>query len=284
LSYGTSISYGSTISEATSSFTNHHSTRLTGLTHTTRYHFNIVSTDIDGNIINSDDYVFDTLPMPKVSNVNYKSNYNNSRPELEITWKTNVATTSTVEYVPRGGKITYENSKSELIIDHKALITDMMDQSDYEVYISGADQFGNQTEKYNFSLATPKDSRPPIISDVQIESSNISDLESETTRLIISWKTDEPATSSVEYGEGILGEKYNKKSTLDSSYSTNHMVIISSLKPNQPYHLRAVSLDKADNTAVSEDNSVVSGNASRSILNMIIDAFMSIFGWLSRFL
>ncbi|PIT97317.1 hypothetical protein COT77_02165, partial [Candidatus Berkelbacteria bacterium CG10_big_fil_rev_8_21_14_0_10_41_12] len=282
LDYGTSISYGNSV-EQESGITTQHTAKLEGLSHSTTYHFKISGTDIDGNTITSDDYVFDTLPIPKISQVGYQPDNSSASPSVEITWRTNVPTTSTVEYVPKGGDFTYESSKSDLVTDHKAIITDLSNNTEYSVTIFGSDQFSNVTDKYEFILQTPLDARPPKISNVIVESSNLnSPNNNEKAQIAVSWKTDESATSIVEYGEGITGTDYTKRTNLDTMFTNSHLVIISDLAPSKTYHLRVVSQDQAGNSVTSSDNAVVSGQVNKSILDIIIKIFNNVFGWMEK--
>ena len=72
------------------------------------------------------------------------------------------------------------------------------------------------------------------------------------SQLIISWNTDEPATSQVEYGDGT-GIDYSQKTQEDSNLTINHLVIIPNLTSSKVYHLRALSNDKANNQGKSID-------------------------------
>lgn len=66
----------------------------------------------------------------------------------------------------------------------------------------------------------------------------------------ITWTTDEPASSHVEYG---LTTSYGSTTTSDTSMVTGHSVTLSGLSPSTTYHYVAVSLDKAGNKATSLD-------------------------------
>lgn len=80
--------------------------------------------------------------------------------------------------------------------------------------------------------------------------SNISSGTSDTSSRTITWTTDEPATSQVEYG---LTASYGTLTTLDASLKTTHSVSLSGLSPNTTYHFRVISADANENEALSAD-------------------------------
>lgn len=66
----------------------------------------------------------------------------------------------------------------------------------------------------------------------------------------ITWTTDEPASSQVQYG---LTATYGSTTASDTNMVTSHSVTLSGLSPSTTYHCVAVSLDKAGNKATSLD-------------------------------
>lgn len=70
------------------------------------------------------------------------------------------------------------------------------------------------------------------------------------TTATITWLTDVPADSQVEYG---LTEAYGTAGSLDGVLSTNHAVVLTDLTPGTTYHFRVTSKDAAGAEATSED-------------------------------
>jgi hypothetical protein len=87
------------------------------------------------------------------------------------------------------------------------------------------------------------DKTPPAISAVS--ASSITD-----TSTVITWTTDELATSQVEYG---LTTSYGSTTTLDTTLVTSHSVSLSELSAGTPYHYRVKSNDASGNEAASGD-------------------------------
>lgn len=71
----------------------------------------------------------------------------------------------------------------------------------------------------------------------------------------ITWLTDQPADSRVEYGTST---SYGSSSPLDAAVVTNHTVSLAGLSPNTLYHYRAISAN-ANGTSVSGDFTFTSG-------------------------
>lgn len=86
------------------------------------------------------------------------------------------------------------------------------------------------------------DKVPPVISGVSVTALTLS-----TTQ--ITWTTDEPATSFVEFGTDT-----NYGSTYGSwASTTDHSVTLENLISSQTYHFRALSSDNSGNVSYSED-------------------------------
>jgi len=64
------------------------------------------------------------------------------------------------------------------------------------------------------------------------------------------WRTNESATSQVEYG---TTPEYGTLSPLDPNLVTLHVVLLEGLANRQVYHFRVRSKDAAGNEAISED-------------------------------
>jgi hypothetical protein len=67
----------------------------------------------------------------------------------------------------------------------------------------------------------------------------------------ISWTSDEPATSQIEYG---LTNAYGNLSALNSTLDTSHSVTLAGLSPVTTYHYRVRSRDSVGNLGTSGDN------------------------------
>ena len=85
------------------------------------------------------------------------------------------------------------------------------------------------------------DTSPPAISGVTATAL-------QPTGGTITWTTNEPANSQVEYGTTT---SYGTSTTLDPALATGHSQALTGLTPNTGYNYRVVSIDGAGNRAVS---------------------------------
>ena len=115
----------------------------------------------------------------------------------------------------------------------------------YYLSLSSATSLDAAIEKLLDTLptATPTDTTPPAIRSVASGSLT-------TSAATISWSTDEPATTQVEYGTSTA---YGSTTTLDASLTTNHSQALSNLSAGAVYHYRVKSKDSAGNVATSAD-------------------------------
>ncbi len=140
---------------------------------------------------------------------------------------------------------------------------------------------GNEASSGVLSFTTAVDTRPPKVYDLEVTSEIVGSGDTATAQLVVSYKTDEPTTSQVEYGEGT-SQNYGQKSQEDTILSNNHIVIISGLTPSKVYHLRAISKDKEGNIGYSIDKVVVTSASSENAFDLAINNLISIFSFLGK--
>lgn len=281
IKYGQTTGYGQTIDDSSSGALTLHTVKLEGLEAESLYHVKITGTDVDGNLLESDDYVFQTLAFPRIFNVGFEPVKEASSATIKIAWETNVDTDTIVEYAPEGESF-QEEANSELVKTHEIILSDLQDNTVYQFRAKGRDQYGNVETSEILKYDTPFDTRPPKISEISLETAILGTGKEATSQIIISWKTDEIATSQVEYGEGVGGSSYTNKTVEDGTMTNSHVVIISDLTPSKSYHLRVISKDGAANETKSEDNVIITGRATESVFDLILTNLQEIFGWLGK--
>ncbi|MFZ2071785.1 MAG: disaggregatase related repeat-containing protein [Halobacteriota archaeon] len=126
-----------------------------------------------------------------------------------------------------------------------------------EIWYYSVDNNTNVESAKNVTLRI--DTAPPVISNVTVP-----DITGSSAT--ITWTTDEPADSQVEYG---WDTNYGLTTSLDTSRVTNHSVLVTGLSTNTTYHYRAKSKDAADNFAVSEDYNFTTPGATITITDAI---------------
>ena len=271
--YGKSITYGLSTTGTPSS--ENISVKLAELDHTSNYHFRIVSNTVNGDQISSDDYNFNTVAYPTVTDIKFQP-VEAPTTSVEVSWKTNVKATSVVSY--QLSATIKEVSSGDLVTDHTMTLSNLADNTDYAILLKGVDEYGNAFSSQTVNWKSAVDTRPPTIQYLKVEPNYNSS--GDSAQLIVTWQTDEPATSQVEYGEFTKEKKFDSKTAQDNNLTTNHIVIISGLKTTTTYHIRPISLDKSGNSAIGEDTICVVNSRQNTITEVLINIFQSIFSWL----
>ena len=162
-----------------------------------------------------------------------------------IGWTTNEAATSQVEY---GTTTSYGSTTAldtTLGISHSVSLTGLSASTLYHYRVKSQDASGNLAISGDFTFTTgaPPDTTPPVISVVT--ASGLS-----TSGATITWVTNEPSDSQVEYGTTT---GYGNVTPINPSLSTTHSVVLSGLLGGTLYHYRVKSKDASGNPAISAD-------------------------------
>jgi hypothetical protein len=165
---------------------------------------------------------------------------------------------------------------------HQLILRGLYPETGYSLVVSGRDKAGNEARSDKQTFTTATDTRPPRITNLKIESSTTkasSGANEKLAQLIVSWTTDEPATSQVEFGEGA-GVSYPQKTQEDATFKVNHLVIISNLPTSRVYHVRALANDSALNTGKSQDTVTITPKGGDDALDLVTRNLMESFGFL----
>ena len=286
--YGTTTSFGGTKEVSTSTSETTYTSELTGLSDGTKYYYKINTFDSESSEYEGTILDFTTLPRPRISNVRIQQVANTAQSTVLITWSTNTDVSSIVTYYPEGKPTDAQDEVNVALTrgNHRMIIRGLLPQTDYILVVKGRDKAGNEATSDSQRLTTATDTRPPQVSDLNVEGSNIPPVsgtaQEQTAQLIVSWNTDEPSTSQVEFGEGT-GNTYSSKTQEDSNLTSNHLVIISGLTSSKVYHLKAVSKDKAGNVGNSIDSVTITPKTTENALNLVISNLQQAFGFLGNF-
>lgn len=180
---------------------------------------------------------------PIISNIRVVDILQNS---ASILWDTNEPATSVVNYgLTVGYGLTETGDVGGLVTSHRVDLIGLTADSLYHFQIITADAEGATTTTidYTFSTLAGPDVTPPVISDIR--AINITE-----TGATITWNTDEPANSKVEYG---LTDGYELGELSAADFVTFHGLVLSGLSRETTYHFRVVSTDFSGNTSVSSD-------------------------------
>jgi len=282
--YGKTLSYGLIEEETSDSLTTNHTLRLTGLDSGSTYYVKIVGRDADDVEIYSDNYTFTTIAYPRISSLAYEKGEVDGSYGMNLTWESNVPISSTARYYPSEIPTEIQDeSTADLETTHTMFIAGLLDNTSYQLQVQGRDAYGNLAASEIVEFTTDIDTRPPIISKLIVETASQGTGNDSKAQIIISWETNEPSTSQVEYGIGVGGENYSNNSPEDSSLNKTHVVVLSDLDTGTPYSVKVLSNDAVGNTAKSGNYTIVTSMPTESALDLILGTLRDNFGWLFNF-
>ncbi|MCA9389929.1 fibronectin type III domain-containing protein, partial [candidate division WWE3 bacterium] len=283
--YGATTAYGGSVSIDTATTESTYAVPIADLLDGTTYHYKLQLEDIEGNTYEFEDHTFDTLPRPRISNVRIQQVSGTAQPSVLVTWESNTEITSVISYYPTSApaqaieSVSLERTTGE----HRMFIQGLLAETPYTLIVKGQDRLANEATSDAQTFTTATDTRPPVISNLNIETilsrSNTTGVE-EGAQITISWNTDEPTTSQVEYGEGT-GTAYSQRTQEDSNLTFNHTMVISELNPSSVYHLRTIAKDSAGNIGYSVDSVTITPKRTDNALDLVITNLQQIFRFLA---
>jgi hypothetical protein len=249
-----------------------------------KYYYKVNTVDADGTEYEGTTLSFLTLPRPQVKTVRIQQIAGTAQPTVLVSWTSNTPLSSIVTYFPAASPSDAQDEVAVELVngEHQMIIRGLAPLTPYSLVVSGRDKAGNEarSDKQNFTTAT--DTRPPKMTNIKIEGSTSKAAKGSDQKLaqfIVSWTTDEPATSQVEFGEGT-GTTHPQKSQEDAQLKVNHLVIITNIPPSRVYHMRALSKDSAGNEAKSPDLVSISAKGNDDALDLVMTNLMESFGFL----
>ncbi|RJQ31022.1 hypothetical protein C4572_03060 [Candidatus Parcubacteria bacterium] len=241
--YGTTTAYGATTT-LDSTLTRTHSVSLSSLTPGTTYHYKVISSDASGNQATSSDYTLLTETL-SITNIAATTPTNTT---ATITWNTSDNATSQAEYstsADLSDSTSYPTSPSNSTQSHSISLSSLSEGTTYYYRVKSASQDATTTsQNYQF---TTGDSVAPTVSS--LTASSIDD-----NSAVITWTTDEPSTSRVQYGTAT--GSYTSSTTLDSTLTRNHSVTLTGLSYQTTYYYRVLSSDGNSNATTSSESSL----------------------------
>ena len=159
-----------------------------------------------------------------------------------VTWTTDEAATSSVDFGP---STAYENgsvSSGSLVTNHSIPLTGLTASTTYHYKVTSQDASGNsaETADLTFTTTTP-DTTAPVVTNINAApSSGIA---------TITFTTNEPATGSVACGPTTAYENGSESGPMQ----TNHSITLINLLQGTQYHYQVTCTDASGNEAVSAD-------------------------------
>jgi hypothetical protein len=243
--YGTTTAYnsGAGVDSTMAAF---HSISLGNLTAGTIYHYRVKSQDAAGNLAVSSDYFFTTAvppdnTPPTILNVSSSNITSNS---AIISWSTNEASDTQVEY---GTTTSYSSGAavdSTMAAFHSISLGKLTAGTIYHYRVKSKDAAGNPAVSID-NIFTTKNNSNPVVNISSIVVTNITDRSAK-----ISWTTDRPADSEVDYW---ISNSAIQKSEFPI-FVVQHTLVLNGLQKSTTYHFHIKSTDEDGNHAISFDS------------------------------
>ena len=135
-----------------------------------------------------------------------------------ITWTTDQYAMSQIEYGTSTDYGMLTPIDSLLALEHRIVLSGLERRQTYHYRVIAEDGWQNRTVSEDYTFTTT-DTAPPKISQVTI---SVTD-----STAIITWVTDEPATSQIEYGTST---GYGMSTAMDSAMVMEHPVTLFGLE------------------------------------------------------
>ena len=242
--YGTSAT-ALTLNVSSVALSTAHSISLAGLTAGTAYFYRVTSVDSAGNsatspVITAPAATFTTSTLPPVITLVTATPGTTT---ATITWTTDKASTSRVDYGTSATALTLTVSSVALSTAHSISLTGLTSGTAYFYRVTSVDSAGNSATSpattapaATFTTTTP----PPVITLVKATPG--------MATATITWTTDKTSTSRVDYGTSATALTLNASS---ASLVTAHSISLADLTAGTAYFYRVTSVDSAGNSATS---------------------------------
>jgi hypothetical protein len=230
--YGTTAAHG-LLSVFNPSIVTAHSVILTGLTPGTGYDAVAMSTDSAGQVGRSANFTFSTTGTAGAPTISFVSVGDITTNSATVSWTTDKPAMSQVSY---GLKATYGSLSAfnaSPVTTHSIILTALTPGTKYNLAALSANSMGQVGTSANATFTTV--AAPPLIRDVRTSAIT----ENSAT---ITWTTDQPSTSRVEFGNGNGAVSH---SAPDAALVLSHSVTLRGLKRGATYRSAVISTNAA---------------------------------------
>jgi len=141
---------------------------------------------------------------------------------------------------------------------------------------SGSENFEATQVNIGSNLILSDDGSNLELSIYDIKSESFISADKGDSKILISWKTNKPAVSDLEYGKN--GQK-NLASMKEDSYGFIHSAVLTDLEQKNAYTYRITSKDRFGNSEESDYFGIYTAAKPVSVFDMISKSLNDIFGW-----
>jgi len=270
--------YANTVSNS-GAFETDHTVTLINLEPATTYHFQVHSKGtIGGEAVSNDATFVTSSELPIITDLSLSSIVDNA---ATLKWKTNIPTSTSIEYLNTATGETLTQGDTALLQDHSFNLDQLSAGASYKITVVATDEQGDKAESKPIAVSTSKDTTAPVISKVSSSSTLYPGKESRV-QTIITWDTDEPANSQISYQEGLATDATVNQLPLDPAMVAHHTAVITKFQPTTVYKFWIQSGDAAGNMAKSKDFLILTPQQQATILDVIIGNFEQVFGWTNK--
>lgn len=262
--------------------TTKHSVTLGGLEPSTLYHFRVASSDTLGLKGVSEDDTFRTKSiLPQLAGLKVSRIQETS---AVVSWQTGtVKAKARVEYTNTRTKVAKSTGDPIYTTTHNVLLTGLEFGTRYTAIAYSTNEAGDEVASKPFSFITVRDVISPVISKVSNEST-LFPSEDTKVQTIITWQTDEPASCTVSYTQGLVHDENNQGESLppETNPLTSHTQVIVGFAPATVYKFWMVCADEAGNESKSDDYVLITPIKEKNIIDIILENFQGTFGWVNK--
>jgi hypothetical protein len=188
------------------------------------------------NEVNTTSTPLDTTP-PTISGVKATSTTDTT---VVIEWTTDEASDSQVNYGTISGSYNCSQNNTNLVTSHSITLTSLTASTKYYFTVSSTDASKNVATSNELTFTTDSiDTHPPVLSNIQVSATE--------TTASITWITDEPADSEVQFGTASTTWGNYPSTKMDANYVTTHSVSLSGLVGGTTYYFQVGSRDASGN-------------------------------------
>lgn len=261
-----------------------HQVNLYNLAPDTLYHIQLRSRSTFGPTNKSKDYTFKTN-IEALRIISYYPQVVNDTSAM-FKWVTNIEADSAVVFTAyKGNVLDLEKSKTiknnSFSAIHEIAIEEFMPGTLYDIELISRDKKNNEARQVISKFSTAKDDLPPEISGIKTDSTIFLDREGKI-QTIITWATNESATSKVYYQEGVHGaeEQLENQTDLNADYTKDHIMVFTKFQPGKVYSFRVESVDAGGNASLSKIYTFMTPKQKESIFQIIVRILEQTFGWM----
>lgn len=257
-----------------------HEVRLIGLEPYTDYSFQVRSTDSYGITGESRNFTFKTkASLPDIRNLRIVKVEENA---ATLAWETTVPAKALIEYQDLTTGEQNSIGRPTLATTHQMRLSDLTLGTRYVAFVVAENSGGDRVRSQPVQFITVRDIAAPIISNVTNESTIFPGGESRI-QTIVEWNTDEAASCTMTYREGVAGGVdpivLEKEVT---EYKTSHVEVIVDFAPATVYQFWLDCIDEAGNAVKSENFVLFTPIQEKNIIDLILENFESTFGWVKN--